>query len=130
RLFRIAPRDQVHIIVYDDLVADPRAVCADTLRFLGLDFGGNKQLAIVNASVRYRLPFVQTALVRLKRVRKRLGIPGGLGIHGVINHMNMTDGSTELRPGFRRELQDYFREDVELLSHLLSRDLCYWVSAD
>jgi succinate dehydrogenase flavin-adding protein (antitoxin of CptAB toxin-antitoxin module) len=37
---------------------------------------------------------------------------------------------TTLSPKFRRELAEFFTEDVQRLSQLLDRDLTHWVNED
>jgi hypothetical protein len=123
RLVSIASWEQIHFIVYDDLVHKASSVCADTLAFLGLEKTAMPKFPTVNASVKFRLPRLQAFLSGVKGVRRRLGLPGGLGIHAAINRFNVKPDSTPISPAFRDELQVYFHGEVELLSELLNRDL-------
>jgi hypothetical protein len=40
RLFAVAGRERSHVIVFDDLVADPLGVYQRALEFLGVDYDG------------------------------------------------------------------------------------------
>lgn len=128
RLFRNAPRGQIHVIVHDDLLVDAAAVYAGVLDFLGLENEAKPEFSVVNASAQFRLPAVQKFLAGVKGVRQRLGLPGGLGIHKAISRFNAKSAPTSLRPVFRQELQEYFRGEVALLSKLLNRDLSHWLA--
>jgi hypothetical protein len=130
RLFQQAPRGQIHLIVYDDLHANPHKTYADTLNFLDLDY---HKVALCRANVRMRIRSraVHAALRHAKAIRTRLGIPGGWGIDKRITKFNTAPTRQRaLRPVFRRELQDYFRGDVTLLSDLIGRDLSHWVNSE
>jgi hypothetical protein len=127
RLFQQAPREQIHVVVYDDLQANPRKAYADALDFLDLDY---RDIALTRANVRTRIRSraVHATLRHAKAIRTRLGIPGGWGIDKRITKLNSQPTTQHaLRPAFRRELADYFRDDVTLLSDLLERDLGHWV---
>lgn len=126
RIFEVLPRERLHIIVYDDLVRDPAAVYARLIKFLGLEHDGRMEFPAINVRVRYRVPALQQALLSVKDLRERLGIPGGLGAHKLIDRLNKRQGVPNLRPAFEAELKEYFREDVQLLSELVQRDFSDW----
>lgn len=127
RMLRVAPADQVHLIVFDDFAGDPAAVYGKVLAFLGLAPDGKQRYPRKNESVRHRVPFVEQLLMRAAPLRKKLGPSRGLGIQRLIDRFNLQPGLVPLRPEFREELRDHFREDVALLSRLINRDLRHWV---
>lgn len=127
RLLELAPREQLHIILHEDLQADPWRVWCQLLGFLQLEPDGDVSFEVLNASQQFRVPQVQAVMARLRALREWLGIPGGLGIHRAINRINARPGKRNLRPAFERELQCYFRDEVRLLSALLGRDLEHWL---
>jgi hypothetical protein len=129
RLFGRASPDQVRVIVYDDFKTSPQKVYQSLLEWLQLPDDDRVEFPVLNARVRYRSRALEESLQRLRRIRERLGFPGGLGIHAVINRFNSQVSRPPLEPAFRRELEEYFRDDVRLLSELIGRDLSHWVSA-
>ncbi|MDN5881410.1 MAG: sulfotransferase [Nitrosospira sp.] len=127
RLLQVVPKERVHIVVYDDFAAAPLATYAALLRFLNVEDDKRVLFPRVNPSVRYRIPVVQKGMIYAGVLRERMMIPRGLGIQKVIDRFNVRSGRISIRAEFRRELQDYFLDDVALLSSLLNRDLLYWL---
>lgn len=127
RLFLVASREQCHVVVYDDFAASPGKSYREVLRFLELGDDGRTEFSLVNTSRIVKRPAIEGALLRVERVRRLLGIPGGLGLHAWINRFNMTPGKSAVPPGLHDELRDYFRTDILLLSQLLDRDLVHWL---
>ncbi len=130
RLLQYVPRDQLHVIVHDDLRDDPSGVFEAVLEFLDLDYH-EAEYGVSNPSMRVRWRVIQQGLSLARGVCKWLHIPGGWGLGKRILRVNTKVVAKEpLRPAFRRELQEYFRDDVMLLSELIDRDLSHWVSAN
>ena len=80
RLFDWVPHSQVHVIVFDDLVADPQAVYRDALLFLDHAPDGRKDFSARNARKAHRWPALAQMLRRhsgplgmLKNAMKRAG---------------------------------------------------------
>lgn len=126
RLLHHADKQQVHFIVYDDFTKDPCAAYKGLLDFLELPDDGRSDFQQINASMSFRWSGLEAALQTTRRLRARLGLPGGLGIHAAINRINGVHRRPALRPEFRGQLYDFFRDDVSLLSRLIDRDLSTW----
>jgi hypothetical protein len=129
RLYEIISRDKAHVVVFDDLVRDPRRTYLKTLDFLGLKDDSNLDFPVLNRKVTFRSPRLHRLLLRVSDVRESLGIPGGLGVHKLINKINRVNRPLRicLPKGLREEMVNYFRADVALLSSLLERDLTHWL---
>ncbi|WP_075223277.1 sulfotransferase family protein [Acuticoccus yangtzensis] len=116
-------KENVHVIIYDDLREDKTRTLTDLLRFLDLD--GHvpetvNQTHNPTTGVRWyglrRL--IRTARPYTKLVPTSLRYPVGRQIH----KLNRT-AAEPLAPATRRRLASDFRNDVERLSDLLSQDL-------
>jgi hypothetical protein len=127
RLLAIAPREQVHFILQGDLARDPAGVYRTLLRWLDLPDDDRAEFPRLNPSAHRRFPKIEKYLLWLRDKRHSLGLPGGLGIHALIEKFNRTERQP-LRPEFVRELRAYFREDVALLTELIGRDLTDWTA--
>jgi hypothetical protein len=135
RLFEVAGRERCHVIVFDDFVANPRAVYLGVLEFLGVDDDGQTRFKPKRGTSGFRYRWLQQfvmnpppwafrllaisnsrMLKRLKNLRKR------------IKTLNSRDGKQRqiLTEEMRARLHDYFAEDVAKLSGLLSRDFSHW----
>lgn len=127
RLYEVAPKKQVRVGLFDDLATDTEREYRALLAFLELPFDENVRLSVINPSVGYRSSSLQRWMVRIRNLRVQLGIRGGWGVNKTIDRFNTRPDKIPLSPGFRKELQEYFREDVELLSRIMDRDLSRWL---
>lgn len=134
RLCKAAPNDQVHIIVFDDLISNARAVFRDTLDFLGLGEDRLQRVARVNQNRRAR----SMAVMRLlKHTRARLGpIKKGLetklpqlklSLAALANINTITAPRKPLSPALWEDLAGTFADDIHKLEQLLSQDLSHWL---
>jgi len=135
RVLALAPAEQVKVVVFDDLAEDPRGVYEEVLAFLSLPDDGRTEFPRMNASRRARSPLLQHALRHVMsgsaRTKRALGINGGLGVLKWANKRNRIDWPRPpLSVAFEAELREHFREDVELLSGLLGRDLSPWLRGE
>jgi len=137
RYFEVFGREQVHVILYDELVADIRATYSSTLRFLGVDstricadfqvINGNK--AIKSPALRGLLndPLVRSTAVAIAR---RLPRPLFAAMHDFERRLWKLNSQPEKRPPLAPEIQAQlkreFAPEVERLSELLGRDLTLW----
>jgi hypothetical protein len=135
-LLSLFPRAQVRLILFEDFTASPQRVYEEVLRFLDLPQDGRTEFSPVNESKRARItwvkdflrkppPGLRTALRTFKQAigGDRLGRLKG----GLVQLNTIKERRTPLRPAFRGELVETYRDEIALLSRLLSRDLTHWV---
>jgi len=132
RVFDIFPRRQVKVIIFDDFIADTKSVYEDVLEFLELPSDGRTEFAAVNIRRTYRFPRLAWMLFKLtamfSQMRRRMGILWNTNVLPVIDRfLTKTKPPDALDPAFRAHLAEIFREDLELLSELLDRDLSGWL---
>jgi hypothetical protein len=131
------PREQIHVILLDDLRRDAGGVVRETLAFLGLsnDVELNTE-RVVNSRRAPRSLRIQRLLQApppsLERGFRKLA-PSAL--HGrvlpFLNRFNQTSRSPQtLSRELRRELSRQMRPQVEKLEGLLGRDLSCWYSEE
>jgi hypothetical protein len=140
RYFDVFGRERVHVIIYDDLAADVRAVYCRALEFLGVDstrietdfqvINGNK--SVKHSALRGLLndPLVRSTAIAIGR---RLPRPIFAALHDVERRLWKLNSRSEkrvpLQPEVRAQLQREFAPEVERLSELLGRDLTHWNSS-
>lgn len=138
RLYRHFPREQVHVIVLDDLKRTPRAVYRDTLRFLGVADDGRNRFPTINGEKRHRVDWLgrwlihppgflnrwRDHIIRNYGMRRSLFSRAAVGLGRLLKKLNATstcrtmpDAATKLR------LREAFHDDVAHLSDLLGRNL-------
>jgi hypothetical protein len=127
-------RDRVHIIVYDDLEADPDRVGQEVLRFLDVrnDHGG--RLRVLNEGGRAVRQRWLWTLVRHPPAWLRWSVQHALPSHALRSHLLGTAKRLNTRakprapldPTLQRRLRQTFVPEVERLSALIDRDLTHW----
>jgi 1,2-diacylglycerol 3-alpha-glucosyltransferase len=135
RLFSIADRSRVKVIIFDDFVADPKRLYEDILEFLGMRTDGRTQFPTINENRSLRQAWLQRHLClvanyfRQIRVASGLNLNLGLGWSRKLLFLNSEPAPRRpISPVFQAELEDFFRDDILKLSGILGRDLSGWVS--
>jgi sulfotransferase family protein len=133
RYLSVFGRDQVHVVLYDDLVGDAAAAYGGVLRFLGVEPYDRPQFEVVNANKAVRSNLVRRTLhstsPRLRRTG-RLFVPSGAArarLRRKLHGLNTTRRPRPpLDPGLRRALEAEFDPEVRRLEVVLGRDLRAW----
>lgn len=132
RLLSIVPRERVLILVLDDIKVDPRSQYLKVLGFLGVPDDGRREFPVHNPAKERRWPILNRAVKAYWDIQRKLRIPAlRTGLLKKLDELN-----TRYRPrpplpsSLRREMAEYFRDDVCLLGELIERDLSYWLNED
>ncbi|MDQ1256007.1 MAG: hypothetical protein QG656_602 [Candidatus Hydrogenedentes bacterium] len=135
RLYRVYPREQTRIYLFDDFKASNRTVYADVLEFLGIPDDGRTEFPVINENKTHRHAALATLTERPPKfwvntariVKKALGIER-IGLLKKLKEMNREPVKREaLPPAFRAQLTEAFRPDIERLAAALGRDLSAWL---
>jgi hypothetical protein len=122
------PREQVHVWLYDDLVADPVRMMRQVFQALGVDPDvdvtlGDHNVGSVPTSTRDRV--LLSARTRLRPIL------GGLQLAGLRRRASRSLEGRLVHPEMEREtrrmLVEHYRSDIEALQTLLGRDLSVWL---
>lgn len=136
RLWRIFPRDQTLVILFDDFVTDTRGVYLRVLNFLGLEDDGRVEFPRINeAHVLYpglRAWLVRRTPVCLRNLMSRLRFTRyGRGIPSLADKLLKKPQAREvISPAFRAELVSAFSADIARLGSLIGRDLSEWTRTE
>ena len=134
RLLASVPRDQLHVIIFEEFFADPAAHYAALLRFLGVEPDGRTDFPPVYGARELR----STALAYLylhppelvrKLWRPLRGIGKSIGVHPTSFLKTVNERATKkepLPPAFEAELREYFSNDISDLETILGRNLDLW----
>jgi hypothetical protein len=134
RLKSLVPERQLHVIVFDDLRADPGAVHRGTLAFLRVPARDPGAFPIVNARKSNAWPALARFLKRppaplrnWKLAAKRAFPAPTKAIGGAIHRLNERPAERgALGAALRQEMIAAFKDDISLLGELLGRDLRHW----
>lgn len=130
RYFDIFGRDNVHVILYDDLKRDTAGIYREVLRFLGVDDSFELQFEVINPGKRARSPLLRDPPALARSVgRALLPKPLRRGMWQVMGRLNKTfEKRQPLAPEVRRRVVAQHANEVEDLSELLGRDLGHWLA--
>ena len=131
RYFDRFGRENVHVIVYDDLIANSAGVGRETLRFLGVRDDISHEFPWANSNKEFRIPRLEQILCQPSANLRRLiaWIPRRLRRrtrHGISRLNGLVRPRPPMDPRTRRRLQAEFAPEVDQLSGLLGRDLSGW----
>jgi hypothetical protein len=130
-LFESFTREQVEVVIHDDLIADPRAVYEKVLDFLGLESDGRTSFPRINERKRERSRWLGRLVKRSpfgvwRRIKRAAGIEAR-GLKRLVLRLNSSTVSPPpIGDRLRRELVETFEPEVEKIETLLGRNLAAW----
>jgi hypothetical protein len=135
RYFSEFGREQVRVVLYDDLVADPAATYRQVLEFLEVDPGHRPEFGVVNANKVVRSARVRDLLRQAPPSVRRLGrlvVPDERARATLRRRVHVLNTRGRVRPemdrALRRRLTEEFAPEVHRLESLLDRDLGAWLN--
>lgn len=136
RFFKLVPKSQRKVIIFDDFANDNAGTFRDTLQFLGLSNFQKESFERVNASHGHKFPlfselilnpppalkpFIESARFAARRFK-------GGWVDQAKHWFRKPTKRQPLRAQFREELCCYFADDVAKTSELLGRELGHWIT--
>jgi Sulfotransferase domain len=130
RLFRLFGRENVLVLLIDDLRENTAEVCRNLQYFLGLTCIENIELPRKNVARAARVQIIdnlvkqnsRTVLQAKNRIKRFFGVRS-LGIRRFIERINSSRVQHSVDTDLRDEMREYFHHDVALLGRLLERNL-------
>jgi len=117
-------RANIKIIIFDDFVADTKAVYESVLDFLGVSQTGRAEFEKKNQNKQQKLTLSPILYNTYMWMRKRGLMDPLRPLISKLKVLNMKQVDREpLDDVFRSELQEYFHNDIVALSDILGRDL-------
>lgn len=128
RLFDVAGKEKVHLIVMDDMKSDMLNVYRYTLEFLGVPYDGRTDFPRVNESKVTASKAILHGTRLLGRIRRQLGLPRiGSSLMEKVYKINTSPRERVPLPNrFRAELAEVYGDEITELSKLIGRDLDHW----
>jgi hypothetical protein len=127
--------EQVCVVLYDDLVADPAATYRRVLAFLGVDPDHRPEFEVVNANKVVRSTRVRDLLRHAPPGLRRMGrlaVPDEHARAALRRRLHVLNTRGKARPPMpaelRRRLTDELAPDIRRLEMLLDRDLKAWTA--
>jgi len=128
RLFDQVPREQVLVLVLDDVKENPRGEYLKVLKFLGVPDDGREQFPVHNPAQVPRSILSQRGLHLVATVIRRAGFRRPLHISPRLKTWTrVVHPRPSLPLDYRYKLAEYFAEDIKKLEGLLKRDFSMWL---
>jgi len=129
RYYDLFPREQIHVVLLEDLVADVAGTLAGIFAFLGVDPAFLPQsLAARNVSGRPENAMIATAYRLRRSTRRWLKPVVPEGVQRVVDgYLSKRLERLEMPEQTRLQLCEAYTADVTLLGYLLQRDLDGWL---
>jgi len=147
QFFRAVGRDRCHVVLFDDLVADPDATYRGICAFLGIDPWPKTNFKAQRVHKTFRFGWLQRLLKRppkavrtvlagekFRQREKKLDSTEGRAIEAIFRvRKRLLDWNKipakrqQLDPRIRSEIIDRLRDEVILLSRVIDRDLSHWL---
>jgi hypothetical protein len=130
--FDTFPRQQIKVILFDDLKNDPNAVMHDLYTFLGVDPGFKPDTSVIhNQTGEISNPLLRNIWLRSSALRGHLAPVLPLSWRGrlfryLASSNHTTRSSARLPADLRAELTAELREGIGELEDLIDRDLSAW----
>jgi hypothetical protein len=129
RYFDAFPREQIKVILFDDLIANTEETVQSLYRFLGVDPDFP-----VDTSVRFNTTFFPR-FVRLTRLFNATASSlariapwaSGTGLGSPLRRLLLRKPDP-IPPALRRRLTDQYRDDIIATGELIGRDLSHWLT--
>lgn len=128
------PREQVHVIFFEDFAADTGHEYRKVLEFLRIPDDGRTEFPRVNANRRHRIAFMPLVIRTASWLRAPLGMmKRALAIEeiGLMDRLKAWDRVYEERQPLGAELKRSilaaYESDIDLLARITKRDLGHWL---
>ncbi|SFI17334.1 sulfotransferase [Nitrosomonas sp. Nm34] len=143
QLYAITGRERTHVIVFDDLAADPLGVYQRALEFLHVDYDGQTRFERKYQSRMYRYRWLQQLLYLpvmrrgkvIDTLQRRLshynqdGSKRRSRISRLVTWNTIQASPVPLSPRMTAIVRETLQADIQLLSSLINRDLSTWLVA-
>lgn len=137
KLFATYPREQIKVILLDDLRSNTKVIYEEILEFLDIPSDGRKEFPQVNANFENKSQFLAKLFHPSPKVyqlfMKTISLFGADFMEKVsifynkVERLNTSPTKrSEMDSNFGAYLTEYFSEDVKKLEKLLDRDLSAW----
>lgn len=128
--YRLFPKEQIKVILQEDLKSRPTECLAELFAYLGIDSEFTPDVDLVyNQGGKPKNRLLNKVLTQpshLKRILRPLTPQFLLKAYIEMKHKNLS--RPELSPETYDRLLDTYSEDIEKLQQLLSRDLSHWLA--
>ena len=131
--YDLFPREQIKILIYDDLKAAPQALLRDLFRFLEVDENFAPEIRRSNVTLLPRNQRLHNLVSHPARIEQLTPFLPVSARRVLVSALQRADSKFNLAPPLpldpevRSRLTEEYREDIVKLQDLVGRDLSHWL---
>ena len=129
--FDLFPRNQMRVLLHEDLIEDPFALIRDIFGFLGVDDDFAPVMSrSINVSGVIRNPLLRTLWTKSRGMRRTIRPVLTKSVRQRVSRFIVNREMTKMPfpPRLREALVERFRPDILQLQELIGRDLSHWLN--
>ena len=131
RFFDVFGKENVHVILFDDLKRDTAGTYQDVLEYLEIDSSFKPELEQKNAAPPVSIRFLHRFWIRHPLIREKLGRLLGPKLRKNMMYFFQAvlpkgEGKKPISDEFSAQLRKQFQPEIQQLECLLERDLTHW----
>lgn len=135
RLLSVFPREQVHVVLFDDWITNPGRAYRAVLDFLGLADDGRSRFPPVNVRKQHRFPLLGSLLLRppaparavWRKLRALTGPSISLPVEALIRMNAKASPTIPLHGDIIQLMNTHFKQDIVGLEGIVGRNLTQWI---
>ncbi|MFT5179659.1 MAG: hypothetical protein ACI9GH_000056 [Candidatus Paceibacteria bacterium] len=128
RLYNQVDPKNVHVIFYKDLNRNTLNEYKKTLEFLGIEYDGRTDFPIYRKNKTVRYSFLRRSINNILKIKNKIGLNLNTGlITKFLSKSVVVKERKNLDVEFKKELVNFFSEDIKKLSRITGRDLSAWL---
>ncbi len=127
RLFSLVNKENIHIITFEDFKDHTKTVYNDVLNFLNVEEDNRSNFPKINENKKISNMVLAQLIYFFAFIKRSLGISRSFRIWHLLQPLIAKKNKREkLDKKFRDELKAFFKDDIIILSKLISKDLRHW----
>ena len=128
-LYSVFDKENVHVILFDDFIAEPVKSYAEVLKFLAIKDIEKKSFPKINENKIRRFIILHKIISKLPKnlinLIKFIKLKANIN-KSLLSFTIKKQSRVPLDNNFKKELVDYYKKDIEKLEILLNTDLSNW----
>jgi hypothetical protein len=128
RYFDLFPREQILVLIFDELSKNPDAVMKKVYDFLGVSSDFKSQTDVIHNKAKIPVSGMARMIINQQTIIKIAGmlVPKKIRRY-VLSKLYTSKNLPEFKPATKELLKQYYRDDIMATSQLIGRDLSNWL---
>ena len=128
RYFNLFPREQILVLIFDELSKDPEGTMKRVFDFLGVETGFKSDTNVIHNKAKVPVSGLARKIINHQQLIRIAGmiVPKKIRRY-VLSKLYTSKNLPEFKPETKELLKQYYRKDILATSELIGRDLSHWL---